>query len=70
MARTKGATFERIARTPLPEIDLSKMDKAQKRGFLDHTLDALERFYSDPANLARFQEWEKEYDKRIMGVSL
>ena len=28
------------------------------------TLDACKKFYSDPQNVKKFEEWKKEYDKR------
>lgn len=43
-----------------PRIDLSQVGEADKRNLARTFLGAIERFYEDPVNLARFQAWRAQ----------
>jgi len=36
----------------------------QMESLAKEILEAFKRFYSDPQNVKKFEEWKKEYDKR------
>lgn len=45
-------------------FDLSEIGEADKRNLFSATLDAVNRFYDDPANRERFERWKQEQASR------
>ena len=45
-------------------FDLSEIGTADKRNLFSATLDAVNRFYDDPANRERFERWKQEQASR------
>lgn len=43
----------------ITEIDVSAISKEDKRAIGHTFFEAVKNFYTDPANEARFQEWQK-----------
>lgn len=47
-----------------PRFDLSQMGEADRLNLASTCLDAVKRFYEDPANLARFEAWQSQRQAR------
>lgn len=47
-----------------PRIDLSQVGEANWQNLAVTFLDAMQRFYEDPANLERFEEWQNQRQAR------
>lgn len=45
-------------------FDFSLMGEADKRNLFSATLDAVRRFYDDPANREKFERWKTEQQSR------
>ena len=45
-------------------FDLAEIGAADKRNLFSATLDAVNRFYDDPANRERFERWKQEQASR------
>lgn len=48
-------------------IDVSKIPAADVRVLSSTVLEAVKRFYDDPINQRRFEEWQKEREKKNDG---
>lgn len=49
--------FEHTRSTPMPKLNVDRMSRSEMNGFKAATLNAVEAFYADPANVARFEKW-------------
>lgn len=49
--------------THKPRFDLSQIGEADRHNLAVTFLDAVQRFYEDPANIARFDKWQAERKK-------
>ena len=56
------AAFEHTRTIGHVEFDLNSMPKQARRNFIADTYDAVNLYYSDPANRAKFAEWKKKRD--------
>jgi len=45
-------------------FDLSEIGTADKRNLFSATLDAVNRFYDDPANREKYERWKQEQASR------
>ena len=43
-----------------PRFDLSQIGEADRHNLCATFLDAVQRFFDDPANIARFEKWQQE----------
>lgn len=46
------------------KIDVSQISQVEKRILASRFYEAVKRFYEDPVNLQRFEEWKKEKGKQ------
>ena len=46
-------------------FDLSQIGEADKHNLAATFLEAIQRFYDDPANRERFEKWQKEKNRTI-----
>ncbi len=55
-----------MSETNKPRIDFSQIGQADWNNLASTFLDAIERFYEDPVNRARFEEWQaKQQEKEV-----
>ena len=47
-----------------PRFDLSQIDEADRLNLASTFLEAIQRFYEDPANIARFEKWQAQRQAR------
>lgn len=47
-----------------PRFDLSQIGEADRLNLSATFLDAVQRFYEDPANLERFEKWQAQRQAR------
>lgn len=47
-----------------PHFDLSQIGEADRQNLAATFLSAVQRFYEDPANIARFEEWRAQRQAR------
>lgn len=52
------AAFEHIRCSPMPRLRIEEIPEADMEQLKLATMDAVEAFYLDPANIARFEEWK------------
>lgn len=50
--------------TQRPHFDLSLMDEADKHNLFSTFLEAVLRFYEDPANREKFERWKQDQEAR------
>lgn len=52
------AAFEHIRCSPMPRLRIEEIPEADMEQLKLATMDAVEAFYLEPANIARFEEWK------------
>lgn len=57
------AAFENIRVIGHAKLDLNSMPPQDRRNFIADTFEAMERYYSDPKNVAAYEKWEAERQK-------
>lgn len=48
-----------------PRFDLSQIGAADRLNLAATFFEAMQRFYEDPANIARFEKWQAERNREV-----